>query len=79
VTDTMKMTHDEYQDHMDMLAKRVGMALEGQRLEDGISACAANIGFAMTQMPEAQHAKMREHIWRIVDAIIEKVPSRPMQ
>lgn len=71
---TMKMTQEEYQDHMDKLATKVGQVLNGEKLEDGMSACAACIGFGMTQLDPSQHGKMREHIGRIIDAIIKNVP-----
>jgi hypothetical protein len=68
------MTNEEYQKHMDELALRVGHALKGMRLEDAISACAANIGFGMVQLPSDQHEKMRAHFNLIIDTIIEKTP-----
>jgi len=72
--DTSKMTLEQYQDHMDKLATAVGQVLNGEKLEDGISACAACIGFGMTQLDPSQHGKMRDHIGRIINAIIDKVP-----
>jgi hypothetical protein len=48
--------------------------MKGARLEDALSACAANIGFGMVQLPEAQHDKMRAHLNKIIDAILEKAP-----
>ena len=77
MVNTDRMNHDEYQDHMDQLAQKVGQVLNGERLEDGISACAAAIGFGMTQLVPSQHEKMRAHIDRIIDAIIENVPGKP--
>lgn len=77
--DTLKMSHEEYQDHMDKLAHKVGEVLHGERLEDGISACAACIGFAMVMVPPDKHDQMRSHIWKIVDAIIANVPPKVTQ
>jgi ribose 5-phosphate isomerase RpiB len=70
MVDTMKMNQEEYQDHMDKLAKKVAEVLNGQRVEDGISACAACIGFGIVQIPTDKHEKMRAHIDNIIDAII---------
>jgi len=71
-----KMTNDEYQDHMDNLAKSVGRALEGQRIEDGIIACAACIGFALLQLTPEQRKKMREHTDHLINEILIKAPVR---
>jgi hypothetical protein len=71
---TTDMTLDQYQDHMDKLATKVGQVLNGERLEDGMSACAACIGFGMTQLDPKEHSKMRAHIGNIIDAIVAKVP-----
>jgi hypothetical protein len=68
------MTPDQFQDHMDKLSIRVSQALGGERLEDAMSACAACIGFGMIQLPPEQHDKMRAHLDRIIDVIIEKAP-----
>jgi hypothetical protein len=70
----VEMSQEDYQTHMDALAKKVAATLKGVRLEDGISACAACIGFGMVQIPPGDHAKMRVHIGRIIDAIIANVP-----
>ena len=75
----IQMTPDEYQNYMDELSTKVSQTLHGARLEDGISACAACIGFGFTQLPPDQHEKMRAHIERIINAIIERVPSRVQQ
>jgi cyanophycinase-like exopeptidase len=68
------MSNEEYQLHMDELAMRISEAMKGERIEDALSACAANIGFGMTQLPVDQHDKMRVHLGRIIEAIIAKVP-----
>jgi hypothetical protein len=69
-----KMTTEEYQAHMDALAMRVSDAAKGERLEDGLSAFAACIGFGMAQLPADQHDKMRAHLDRIINAIIANAP-----
>jgi hypothetical protein len=74
--DSSKMTHEEYQEYMDQLSLRVSKAMEGARLEDAISACAACAGFGLVQLPADQRDKMREHMARIIDKIIEKAPPR---
>jgi hypothetical protein len=71
---TEKMSLEEYQKHMDALAMRLSETMRGEKLEDALSASAACIGFGMVQLPEEQHAKMREHLNRIIDVIIEKAP-----
>jgi len=70
---TKDMSAEEYQDHMDKLAMRLSNTAKGERLEDTLSAFAACIGFGMTQLPKDQHDRMRAHLSKIIDAIIENV------
>ena len=72
--DSKNMSPEEYQDHMDKLAMKISQAMEGNRVEDGISACAACIGFGMVQLPADQHEKMSAHISRIISAILARAP-----
>ena len=72
--DTTKMSLEDYQSYMDKLAMSLSETMKGARLEDALSACAACIGFGIVQLPEEQHGKMRAHLNRIIDAIIEKAP-----
>jgi hypothetical protein len=72
--DTTRMSLEEYQMFMDTLALNISKVMQGVRVEDGMSACAACIGFGMLQLPSDQHGKMREHLNRIIDTIIEKAP-----
>jgi len=74
MVDTTQMSLEDYQAYMDKLALRISETMKGARLEDALSACAANIGFGMVQLPEAQHDKMRAHLNKIIDAILEKAP-----
>ena len=74
MVDTMKMNEDEYREHMDRLATSVGKVLNGQRIEDGMSACAACIGFGMVHLKPEDHDKMRKHVNNIIDAIVERTP-----
>jgi hypothetical protein len=73
VSKTATMSQEEYQDHMDKLAMRISDTASGEGLEDSLSAFAACIGFGMAQLPREQHEKMRAHLNRIIDVIIENV------
>jgi len=75
ITDRMAMTNDEYQDHMDELAKKIGRALEGERIEDGIIACAACMGFALIHLTPEQRKTMRAHTDHMINEILTKAPT----
>ena len=75
--DTSKMNPEEYQQYMDALSMRISKAMAGARIEDAISGCAACIGFGLVQLPADQHEKMRAHLTRIIDKVIENAPRKP--
>jgi hypothetical protein len=66
------MTDDEYQDHMDELAKKIGSVLVGERIEDGIIACAACMGFALIQLTPPQRMAVRGHTEKMINEILIK-------
>jgi hypothetical protein len=66
------MTDDEYQDHMDELAKKIGSVLVGERIEDGILACAACMGFALIQLTPEQRKAVRRHTDHMINEILAK-------
>lgn len=76
VLDSKEMNRAEYQEYMDGLSMRVSKALEGARVEDAISACAACIGFGMVHILPENRDQMREHMARIIDTILEKAAVR---
>jgi hypothetical protein len=71
-----RMTADEYQDHMDALATKVGLSLEGEMMEEAIVACAANIGFGVAQLPPEGRRVMLNHVLELINQIINKVDDR---
>ncbi|HET9538088.1 MAG TPA: hypothetical protein VFP43_22535 [Mesorhizobium sp.] len=75
-SDPRKMTPDEYQDHMDVLAKKIGRVMEGERVEDGIIACAACAAFGLVQIPPDKRAQIRNHINAMIDDIVKEADAR---
>jgi hypothetical protein len=65
-------TQEEHNDHMDALALRVGKALEGESIEDGILACAACLAFGLVQLTPEQRDKLRPHVEMFIDGIVRK-------
>jgi hypothetical protein len=68
----MAMTNEEYQDHMDKLAMKISRVMEGQRVEDGIIACSACIGFGLMQLPSDKRDQMRTHVIGVIDGILNR-------
>ena len=71
-----KMSDDEYQTHMDNLAKKVGEALAGQRIEDATIACAACIGFGLMQLKPEHREILRKQVSDMIEKIVA-MPQRP--
>ena len=69
-----KMSDDEYQTHMDNLAKKVGEALAGQRIEDATIACAACIGFGLMQLKPEHREILRKQVSDMIEKIVAQAP-----
>jgi hypothetical protein len=66
------MTEDEYQDHMDKLAMKISRVMEGQRIEDGVIACSACVGFGLMQVPPEQRKKLYDHVLKVIGGILNR-------
>jgi hypothetical protein len=71
-----KMTDEEYQTHMDGLAKKVGEALGGERIEEAIIACAACIGFGLLQLKPPHRDVVHLQAKKMIDTLIA-MPQKP--